>query len=133
MTQLFLTQACDHCDYGVDRACVHRGYLIRGDVDPAEDAEDGVLATAYVFRTTLDAERWRTAAGRENWPIYEALSLTPYRWILSRGTLRDVALADAMFEIFADHRFEALPNRAWLGELAVPARETPSESAEAHG
>lgn len=108
MVQLFLTQACDHCDYGVPKERLHRGFVVyRG-------ANDTGTCEEYVFRTRMDAERWRTAAGREGCEIHEVYSLTPFRWHLSRGTLRDVVLADHMFEIFPDHRYEPLPHRAFL-------------------
>ena len=108
MTQIFLSQACDHCDYGVPKDRMHRGYVVyRGDTegscDPLEE---------YVFRTRMDAERWRTAAGREDSEIREVYSLSAFRWHLSRGTLQDVVLADHMFTIFDNHKYEPLPHRA---------------------
>lgn len=109
MTQLFLSQACDHCDYGVTKDRLHRGFIVHRESDA-----DSESIAEYVFRTRMDAERWRTAAGREGCEIHEVYSLTPFRWNLSRGTLRDVVLADQMFEIFPDHRYEPLPHRAFL-------------------
>ena len=108
MVQLFLSQACDHCDYGVPKERLHRGFVVHRDASEAGSCEE------YVFRTRMDAERWRVAAGREGCEIREVYSLTPFRWHLSRGTLRDVVLADHMFEIFPDHRYEPLPHRAFL-------------------
>lgn len=109
MVELFLSQACDHCDYGVPKERLHRGFVVyRG-------ADDG-HCEEYVFRTRMDAERWRTAASREGCDIREVYSLTPFRWHLSRGTLRDVVLADHMFEIYPNHRYEPLPHRAFLAE-----------------
>jgi hypothetical protein len=110
MVQLFLTQACDHCDYGIPKDRLHRGFIVaQGVVDPAEERHE-----EYVFRTRMDAERWRTAAGRDGQDIREVFSIEAFRWHLSRGTLRDVVLADHMFEIFPDHRYEPLPHRAFL-------------------
>ena len=110
MVQLFLSMACDHCDYGVAKDRLHRGYVVyRGSTEGVAPFEE------YVFRTRMDAERWRTAAGREGCEIREVYSLSAFRWHLSRGTLRDVVLADHMFEIFPDHRYEPLPHRAFLG------------------
>jgi hypothetical protein len=114
MVQLFLTQACDHCDYGVARERLHRGFIVfRGGPEEPNCEE-------YVFRTRMDAERWRTAAGREECEIREVYSLSAFRWHLSRGTLRDVVLADHMFEIFPDHRYEPLPHRAFLATHQTP-------------
>lgn len=108
MVQLFLSQKCDYCDYGLPLERLHRGFIVFRQMQGPGVREE------YVFRTGMDAERWRTAAGREDCEIREIYSLTPYRWHLSRGTLRDVALADHMFEIYPDHRYEPLPHRAFL-------------------
>lgn len=108
MVQLFLTQACDHCDYGVPKERLHRGFIVFRGMEEKGTCEE------YVFRTRMDAERWQTAAGREGFEIRDVYSLTPFLWHLSRGTLRDVVLADHMFEIFPDHRYEPLPHRAFL-------------------
>lgn len=109
MVQLFLTTACDYCDYGVSEDKLHKGYIVfRGEACLEDNFEE------YVFRTRIDAERWRVAAGREGCEIRTVLSLNPYRWHLSRGTLRDVVLADHMHVIYPDHRFEDLPHRAFI-------------------
>jgi hypothetical protein len=119
MVQLFLTQACDYCDYGLPRDRLHRGFIVyRPEAEPRGREE-------YVFRTRMDAERWRTAAGRDECEIQEVYSLSPFRWHLSRGTLRDVVLADHMFEIFPDHRYEPLPHRAFLATDADTLEHDP--------
>lgn len=123
MVQLFLSQACDHCDFGVPKERLHRGFVVyRKPADNQSQYED------YVFRTRMDAERWQRAAGYEGRPdvtIREVYSLMPYRWHLSRGTLRDVVLADMMFEVFPDHKYEPLPHRCFLSqdETSEPERE----------
>lgn len=117
MVQLFLTEACDYCDYGPPQAKLHKGFIVMRptDGDPFEE---------YVFRTKVDAERWRTAAGRESCEIRSVYSLMPFRWHLSTGTLRDLVLADHMFEIFKDHRHEPLSHRAFLGESQLSLEPT---------
>lgn len=123
MVQLFLSQACDYCDYGVPKEKLHRGFIVymrRSDADvtsaPCEE---------YVFRTRMDAERWRTAAGRDGADIHEVFSLMPFRWHLSRGTLRDVVLADHMFEVFSDHKYEPLPHRCFLSPDPIEIERQP--------
>jgi len=122
MVQLFLTQACDYCDYGLPKERLHRGFIVHRSTGEAGSREE------YVFRTRMDAERWRTAAGRDDCVIHEVYSITPFRWHLSRGTLRDVVLADHMFEIFPDHRYEPLPHRAFLA--ATPSTQFPTQEYE---
>lgn len=101
---LFLSTACDHCDYGPAREKLHRGYIVYG---PSATTEE------YVLRTRADAERWRQASGRLCCEVREVYSLTPFQWHVSRGTL-EVVLADAMFEVFKDHRYEPVGHRAFL-------------------
>jgi hypothetical protein len=106
MSALFLSTACDYCDFGVPKERLHKGYVVYG--------PGSAFTEEYVFKTHADAERWREMAGRQCCAIRAVYSLTPYRWHLSRGSMRDVMLADHMFEIFKDHRFEPKPNRAFL-------------------
>lgn len=102
MTQLFLTQACDHCDYGPNKESLFKGYVVcsQDNTFPSEE---------YVFRSLMDAERWKTvtAAAKENSDIFEVYSLNSYRWHLSQGTVRDIVLADRMYTIHADHKYPA--------------------------
>jgi len=127
MKQIFLTVACDYCDFGIPKERLHRGFVVYRGPDTSGATEE------YVFRTLIDAQRWQTVAGREDNQIYEVFSLNPFRWHLSRGTLRDVVLADHMVEIFPDHRYQPLPNRAFLGKKVgagvPPFDEFPSSSA----
>jgi hypothetical protein len=114
MVQLFLTTACDYCDYGVPKDSLHRGFIVyRADLTPSET---GSIGDEYVFRSRMDAERWRTAAGREDSAIRTVYSIQPFRWHLSRGTLRDVVLADHMAEVYETHKYEPLPHRVFLGD-----------------
>jgi hypothetical protein len=123
MVPLFVTEVCDACDFGVTKEKLFRGFIVYGRYPTHVTCEE------YVFRTRIDADRWRTAAGREDCTIREVYSLTPFQWHASRGTLQDVILADHIFEVFADHRFEPLPNRCFLGE-GLPDATPPAESSE---
>lgn len=111
MTQLFLSEVCDHCDFGPPETALHRGFVVW-----FQGSSPSIPHEEYVFRTPADAEKWREAAGRGAAVIREAFAFQPFRWHLSRGTLRDVVLADHLFEIFYDHKFEPLPHRAFLKE-----------------
>jgi hypothetical protein len=110
MTQLFLSTACDYCDFGVPKERLHRGFLVHRPAAVQAGYED------YVFRTRTDAEKWQEAAGLKSCAIREVYSLMPFRWHLSNGMLNDIVLAQGMYEVFPDHRFEPLPNRVFLAE-----------------
>lgn len=109
MVQLVYSQACDYCDFGPPKDKLYPGFVVYR-------KPEAKVREEYVFRTRLDAERWRTAAGREGCEISKVYSVAPFRWQFSRGTLRDLVLADHIFEVFSDHRFELLPHRAFLAE-----------------
>lgn len=108
MVQIFLSQACDYCDYGLPKDKLHLGFIVYRQPDPGDETPE-----EYVFRTRPDAERWREASSLIGGEIREVWSLAPFRWHhLSRGTLRDIVLADQMFSIFPDHKYEPRPHRA---------------------
>lgn len=108
MVELFMSTRCDWCDFGPKIDDVHRGFAVLA-------TSAGYLpGNNYVFRTMLDAERWRTAAGAERCEIKTVYSLECFRWHLSHGVVRDVVYADQPFEIFPDHRYEPLPHRAFI-------------------
>ena len=108
MTQLFLSTACDYCDFGVPKERLHRGFVLFCAARPNQEE--------YVFRTRIDAGRWAVAAGRMNCEVREVYSLAPFQWHESRGTVHGLVLANHMVEVFPDHRFEPLPNRVFLAE-----------------
>jgi hypothetical protein len=123
MTALFVTQVCDYCDYGPAVDKLYCGFVVyRLDLQYPQDE--------YVFRTAMDADRWRAAAGRDGCEIYKVYSLMPFQWHLSQGTLRDVVLADHMFEVHSSHRYEPLSYRCFITEkqtnITAPA-PAPSE------
>ena len=106
MRALFFTFACDHCDGLVD-SFDFRGFVVlrRERTLPCEE---------YVFATRADAERWRELNGLFDAEIREVRGDKPFRWQPSRGTVRGIILADRLFEICPDHKFEPRPNRAFL-------------------
>jgi hypothetical protein len=106
MTQLFLSVACDHCDYGVPKERLHVGFVLHCAASP--NAEE------YVFHSSSDALRWAKMIGRAGCEIRQVYSLMPFRWHMSCGTLSQIVLADHMCEVFPNHRFEPLPHRVWL-------------------
>lgn len=117
MQQMLVTWVCDHCDGLVDAADAFdfRGFVVlrKDRTLPCEE---------YVFAARADAERWRELKGLFEAEIKEVRGNKPFRWQPSRGTVRGIILADRLFEIYPDHRFEPRPNRACL---SVPERTTP--------
>ena len=108
MIALFYSAVCDYCERQMPTESLYRGFVVYRGQRSADGDEE------YVFRTRADAERWRRIAGREGCEIREVYSLNAFRWHKSRGSARDLELADHLFKIFPDHRYEPLPHRAFL-------------------
>lgn len=108
MTPLFFTMECERCLSPHARTTVRleRGYIVWRSRPPG--------SSEYVFKSQQDAERWRTASGLDAFPIRAVLSRTPFRWRRSTGSVRDVELADKLFEIFPSDDPSASPSSAFL-------------------
>jgi hypothetical protein len=87
-----------------------RGYIVWRSRPPG--------SCEYVFKTQEDAERWRSAAGLDRFPIKPVVSKTPFTWRKSTGSVRDIELADRLFEIFPDDEGSSGPNTAYLDAAA---------------
>lgn len=107
MTPLFTSYACDFCDGLVSFGSLSRAYVAwpRGAVE---------ARTAYLFPSRDVAERWVIAAHLEGHEVREVATADEIRWHMSRGTVEGIELADHVFEVFPDHRFELAPYRAFL-------------------
>lgn len=103
---LLLTAVCDRCEVPRSSGSFDRGYIVWRSRPPG--------SCEYVFKSRADAERWRAAAGLDRFPIRSVLSRTSFRWRRSTGSVRDIELADRLFEIFPDGGHEPGPNRAFL-------------------
>ena len=114
MVPLFTSFVCDYCDGLVSGTDYYRGYIV------CRGPEEVRGRQVYVFRTREDAERWRSVRNLHDHRICEVLSEHDIKWRQSRGSVKDLELADRLFEIYPDHRFEPKPNRAFIApeELA---------------
>jgi hypothetical protein len=108
MRPLFVTYACDFCDGLTKPGLLHRGFVVWRGLHPTGAREE------YVFPTRADADRYRSAARLCHYEIREVLSETQIHWHPSRGTIRGLDLADHLYTIYPDHRFEPGPYRAFL-------------------
>jgi hypothetical protein len=104
MTPLFTSYVCDYCD-GLKQVGTFRGFVVLHRPLPSQE---------YVFRTKEDAERWRTLNRHDKAKVRPVLSEEEFRWQPSRGSIQGVMLADRLFEIFPDQKFERKPCRAYV-------------------
>lgn len=104
MTLLFVTAVCDWCE-GTAPMPEHQGWCIW-------DGHRAVLR--YVFRTQEHAEVYRAANHLDSCDVRPVLSEAPFRWRLSRGTLRGIELADGLYDVFSSRDFPAGDRRAFL-------------------
>jgi len=105
MVELLLSSVCDRCE-GASAPEPHRGYIVWR-ARPNGSCE-------YVFKTVRDAEKWRAAAGLDAKPIRVVLSPEPFHWRQSTGSVRDIELADRLFEVYPDATHTPGPNRVHL-------------------
>lgn len=106
MTALFLTWVCDYCDGLRDTGPTSTGWIVWRRRPPGSEE--------YVFRSPEDAERWREVSGLGDCAIRKVETEAQIHWRKSTGNVEDVELADHLFQIFADHRYEPGPHRAHL-------------------
>lgn len=112
MTELFISFVCDYCD-GLkpdgSEERLHSGWVVwRPRQTPTQE---------YVFSSSADAQKWRMHQGLLGYGIREVLSITPFRWRKSTGTMKDLEMADRLIEIYATkEKLAPGPNRAFFAE-----------------
>ena len=109
MTALFTSYACDWCDGLRTPIPVARGWVIwrPGAETSVEERE------CYVFPTPQMAEYYRAVTSVEG-NVRQVLSETPIRWSDGKGNIKNLRLAERLYTIYPDHRFEPGPFRAFL-------------------
>jgi len=109
MTALFTSYACDWCDGLKKPIPVARGWVIwrPGSNTSAEERE------CYVFPTPQMAEYYRSVTNVEG-DVRQVLSEMPIRWSDGKGNIKNLRLAERLYTIYPDHRFEPGPFRAFL-------------------
>jgi len=101
---LFLTVACDWCDFGPpDVSKLYVGYI----------AYSGTEAVTYVFMSRDDAGLWADTYAKEP-PVRRVYSLQPFPWFTSHYIVAGACMADGEYEVFPDHRYEPLSRRVFL-------------------
>jgi len=106
MLALFISYVCDYCEKPPSTEGMHRGWIVwRNSPAGARD---------YVFPDRASAERWRALRGPADGEIRQVLCQSPFRWRHSAGAIKDIRLADRLYEIYPDHRFEPARDRAFL-------------------
>lgn len=101
MIALFISAVCDYCDAPtLTSGEVEYGFIVWRERPPG--------SCEYLFQTRPDAERWRAAAGLDRFPVRKVWSKSTIRWRKSTGSVRDIMLADRLFEIYSKE--DQVPN-----------------------
>jgi hypothetical protein len=116
MRPLFTSYACDYCDGVLEVELPYSGYALW---DPGATGE----RTEYVFPTRTEAKRYRAAVNREHHEVRAVRSEHEFTWRVGGGNGGDIVVADHVYTIFPDHRFEPAPNRACLAPVEPPEEE----------
>ena len=104
MTPLFTSMVCERCDAEAREVFV--GWIVWRSRPPGSQE--------YVFRRPADAKKWRRAQGLGDFPIRRISTESQTRWRQSGGSLKELELADRLFEIYPDVRYPPGENRAHL-------------------
>ncbi len=104
MTPLFTSMVCERCD--AESRGVFVGWIVWRSRPPGSQE--------YVFRRPTDAKKWRQAQGLGEFPIRRISTESEIRWRQSTGSLKELELADQLFEIYPDLRYPPGENRAHL-------------------
>lgn len=107
MIPLFISFVCDYCERP-NLAAMYRGYVVWRHSDGSRPHRQ------YVFATREAAERWQRIRGLVDAEVRDVLAREPFRWHQRRGLVKNLELADKLFEVYPDHRFKPGPNRAFL-------------------
>jgi hypothetical protein len=109
MTALFTSYACDWCDGLKKPIPVARGWVIWRKNTTSTDEE----RECYVFPTPQMAEYYRSVTNVEG-DVRQVLSETPIRWSDGKGNIKNLRLAERLYTIYPNHKFEPGPFRAFL-------------------
>ena len=110
MLCLFYSAICESCDEP-PHGEFYAGFVVW---DPTRCLKQGEPVTAYVWRTAHDAVVWRSLREAEDLTVRCALSELPISWHSAGGKAAGLVCADALFEIYPDHRFPPHRYRAFL-------------------
>ena len=95
---------CDRCDGGAE--VQEFGWIVWRGRPPG--------ASEFVFRSPEDAKRWRDANRLSHYPIRRVSTEAKIHWRQSTGSLKQIELADRLFEIYPTVRYPPADNRAHL-------------------
>lgn len=108
MTPLFFSAACDYCD-GKVALEYHTGFVVyRG--------TNGEVHEEFVFRSPMDAERWRVLRGLQAFEVRAVHSEAPFRWRASTSRVRGLEHADHLYAIYPNRLYEPAPFRAHVAD-----------------
>jgi hypothetical protein len=112
MLLLLTSYVCEYCD-GPPVGQFYRGFVVWRGLDGDQPRRE------YVFRTREIAAKWRELRKLEDFEIREVLSENAIGWRRSRGSVKDIELADRLYYIYPDHRFPPAADRAFLAPEAL--------------
>jgi hypothetical protein len=117
MLALFYSAICESCAEPPHGA-FYAGYVVW---DASRSLKDGESVPSYVWRTAHEAVLWRSLREAEDLTIRCVLSEFPIPWHHAGGKAAGLVCADALFEIYPDHRFRPDRYRAFLSSPSFHA------------
>jgi hypothetical protein len=109
MTALFYSLECRFCNNDL-KGYYYVGYIVvrAGDNFP--------ISSMYVHQGLNDVKKWQELGIQGS--VKAVLSQSPFTWTLS--PLLAITVADSLYTVYADHKYEPGPQKAFLAPHAHP-------------
>ena len=107
MTLLLCSYVCDYCDGTIDIETPYRAFV-------AWPRGSQAVAKAYLFPTEAAAANWIRSVRRKDVDVREVRLAHPPTWKKSRGSVKDIELADGLYEVCRDRQVSSDQRRAFL-------------------
>jgi len=107
---------CEWCRGDIRDLPLHHGYVVMTD--------ERMHKPHYVFRTPGDAKRWKDHYRLDGAPVTKVLSPTAFRWQESRGALTGLEIANRLYEVVDDHKFDPRDSKVFRAPPGFRSRRT---------
>lgn len=110
---LFRTYYCEYCD--TKDSDTPPGTWYSGWV--CYRPEGSRILNYCVFPNRKDTEKWKAVNDIKDGEVREVYSETPFTFKKSSGILKGISIADSLYEVYPDHKYDPKPYRAFVKPL----------------
>ena len=125
----FSEYVCEWCTSKLEELRFHEGYVAMDDAR--------LFTPHYVFLMQEEARQWAHAEGMDERKVVKVLSPNRFRWMKSRGKIPGLVIADRLYCIAPDHRFDPVESQVIIappGYIRPPLpKRKPEEDTRSEG